>query len=200
VHTQGQFKVPVPFDSLLLGSEFSRPLRLPAPGFIARASAWLAARMGGGVRLNPTGSSPSILAPFIAAAQAVHVAKPGCEPPLLEAGEDMTALGDATLCSPGGGPLSPAKRRALFAGHAARAGRVYDTEHVWTFQAYDQSMDYASFMLPVPLLRLDLVHVLDGQPMQLLLKDASRNMNVMCMEVWHRRMLAHHSNVRAVAV
>jgi hypothetical protein len=36
--------------------------------------------------------------------------------------------------------------------------------------------------------------VLDGQPMQLLLKDTSSGTNMLKLEVWHKRMLQHKAN------
>jgi hypothetical protein len=36
--------------------------------------------------------------------------------------------------------------------------------------------------------------VLDGQPMQLLLKDTATGTNMLKLEVWHRRMLQHKAN------
>lgn len=66
---QGRFKQPVGLDSLMLGSDFERPLKLPAGGLLSKASMWLVQRMGSGVQLNTAGANPHILAPLIAAAQ-----------------------------------------------------------------------------------------------------------------------------------
>ncbi|KAF6235946.1 hypothetical protein COO60DRAFT_1709469 [Scenedesmus sp. NREL 46B-D3] len=142
---QGRFKQPgVSFDGLCLGSEFCRPLKLPAGTLLSKASMWLVSKMGSGVQLDTSGSCPHILAPLIAAAQVVNVSGVRC-----------------------------------LVAKAARQGRCFDTEHVWTFQVYDA---------------VDLVQVLDGQPMQLLLKDTSSGLNMLKLEVWHRRMLEHKAN------
>eukprot|EP00879_Flechtneria_rotunda_P002897 GHRR01003113.1.p2 GENE.GHRR01003113.1~~GHRR01003113.1.p2 ORF type:complete len:192 (+),score=51.53 GHRR01003113.1:1108-1683(+) len=159
---QGKFKQLVSSDSLMLGSEFQRSLKLPAGAILGRAVTWLVQKMGGGVQLRPVGDNPHILAPIIAAAQVINVSQPGQEPTdLLNVEEDMT-LFDATLVGRNGRPLCPGKRRCHFSSKSNREGCVFDTEHVWTFQAYDQSMDYATFTVPVPFFKLDLVQVRTG--------------------------------------
>lgn len=94
---QGRFKQPsVQLDSLVLGSDFVRPLNLPASPWISHAVTWLAHKLGGGVSVDVTSKQPHILAPLIAAAQVVHVAQPGQQPDLLAPVEDMQ-LYDAGL-------------------------------------------------------------------------------------------------------
>eukprot|EP00878_Enallax_costatus_P023186 GHUV01024650.1.p2 GENE.GHUV01024650.1~~GHUV01024650.1.p2 ORF type:complete len:334 (+),score=107.30 GHUV01024650.1:4074-5075(+) len=191
---QGQFKQEVPVDSLMIGSEFSRPLKLPASALIIRATQWLINKLGSGVQLNPVGDKPHILAPLITAAQIVNVSLPGQQPDLLTAEEDMTSHDSCLVSGWAGNPMSAARRRSYFANKGNRQGRFYDTEHVWTFQLYDQSLDYSTFALPIPLFKLDLVQVLDGQPMQLMLQDTSSGTDMMRFEVWHKRMLEHKAN------
>eukprot|EP00775_Hariotina_reticulata_P011814 gene11814-11958_t len=193
---QGRFKQQVPFETLMLGSEFDRPLQLPAAKLLTAAATWLVQRMGSGVTLNAAGPQPFILAPLIAAAQVVNVALPGSQPSLLEAEEDMT-LADGSLVGSTGGPLPASRRRAFFGSKANMAGRSFDTHNVWTFHLYDQSMDYATFRLVFPLFKLDLVQVLAGQPLQLMVKEVSSGGLMMKFEVWHKRMLQHKANSSA---
>lgn len=87
---QGQFKQPdVQFDSLMLGSDFVRPLKLPARALLSQAIQWVANKLGGGVSVNVDAKQPYILAPLIAAAQVVHVAQPGQQLDLRAPHEDM---------------------------------------------------------------------------------------------------------------
>jgi hypothetical protein len=87
---QGRFKQPgVPFDSLVLGSDFTSPLKLPAGPLLGHAITWLAHKLGGGVSVDVAGQQPHIRAPLIAAAQVVHVAQPGQQCDLLAPVEDM---------------------------------------------------------------------------------------------------------------
>lgn len=41
------------------------------------------------------------------------------------------------------------------------------------------------------------MQVLDGQPMQLLLKDVDNSSPMLKLEVWHKRMLEHKSNANS---
>lgn len=103
LHTQGRFKQPgVSFDSLVLGSDFIRPLKLPAGPLLSHAISWLAHKLGGGVSVNVAGKQPHIRAPLIAAAQVVQVALPGQQCDLLAPVEDMR-LFDAGLVNRGTG-------------------------------------------------------------------------------------------------
>lgn len=88
----------MPLDSLVLGSEFARPLKLPAGPLISSAITWLAQKLGGGVSVNVGGKDPHILAPLVAAAQVINVAQPGHAPDLQAPAEDMR-LFDAGLVS-----------------------------------------------------------------------------------------------------
>ena len=36
---------------------------------------------------------------------------------------------------------------------------MFDTEHVWTFQIYDQVMDYSTFKLPLPFFPIEVAQV-----------------------------------------
>eukprot|EP00882_Tetradesmus_deserticola_P027925 GHRQ01031071.1.p1 GENE.GHRQ01031071.1~~GHRQ01031071.1.p1 ORF type:complete len:145 (-),score=73.64 GHRQ01031071.1:71-505(-) len=132
---------------------------MPAGALLSKASMWLVSKMGSGVQLDTSGSCPHILAPLIAAAQVVNVSKPGQEPSMLDAEEDMTAFDASLVGGWSGKALTGCKRRALFGGKAARQGRCFDTQHVWTFQVYDHLCDYASFQLPIPFFKVDLVQV-----------------------------------------
>lgn len=91
--------------------------------------------------------------------QVVNVSRPGQEPGLLDAEEDMTLYNPSLVSSWTGKPLSAAKRRGHFSCKSGRQGRLFDTDNVWTFQVYDHVMDYSTFTLPVPFFRVDLVQV-----------------------------------------
>ncbi|KAI8474338.1 MAG: hypothetical protein J3K34DRAFT_408218 [Monoraphidium minutum] len=183
---QGRFKrAGVALDDLKLGSEWGRPLRLPAPYVTAPALAFIAARMGGGLEIEARGASPRVLSPLIAAAQVVHVAPPGREPadPLAAHEDTRLLLGDAA-------PPTAAARRALFRCAAARRGVAYSPDHAYTFQIYDHTLDYSEFRLPY--FKVDIARVLDGQPMGFTIKDFSSGATALDLRIWHRRLLDYH--------
>lgn len=66
--------------------------------------------------------------------------------------------------------MSPGKRKRYFWDKKHRAGRSFNTEHVWTFQLYQHFVDLGSFELNM-LYRFDLSRHLDGQPLLFMLKD-----------------------------
>ncbi len=56
----------------------------------------------------------------------------------------------------------------------------------------DHSMDWHSFKLLLPLLHLDMVRVLDGQPAGIMVKDLATGQHLMHLEVWHQMMLKYY--------
>jgi hypothetical protein len=51
-------------------------------------------------------------------------------------------------------------------------GKTFDTEHVWTFHIWQHLIDFSTYRLSVGgFVGLDLAHALNGQPLQLTVKD-----------------------------
>jgi len=113
------------------------------------------------------------LFPALAAAQLINVSRPGEEPQLLEATEDVT-LWAPELASKGG-PASAEKRRRHFDVPAQLAGRTIGTELVWTIHMYQSLVDFSSYKLGLPgvPMHIDLVSILDAQPLQIMAKDGN---------------------------
>jgi hypothetical protein len=105
--------------------------------------------------------------PVLAAAQLINVSRPGEEPGLLEATEDMT-LWDPALTGRGGAPLAPEKRRAFFDKPSHLEGREIGTDLVWTVHITQSLIDFSTYKLGLPGVpaHIDLVPVLDAQPLQ----------------------------------
>eukprot|EP00877_Chromochloris_zofingiensis_P003244 jgi/Chrzof1/12920/Cz07g12110.t1 len=189
---QGSFKRPVNFNNFMLGSEFTRPFNLPRAFIIAKAILWVAHKLGGAAHIEPAGDHPTLLAPIISAAQVVNVSDLGSEPDMLIAQEDMTLFSDTLAHAKTGEPWSENKRRKYFRKAAHRAAYTFDTSHVWTFHVYDMSMDYEQHKMMLPFHPIDMVKVLDRQPIQYMLKDVSSGAWAMHFELWHQRMLNKH--------
>jgi len=199
---QGRFKRPdVSLDSMVCGAFQDQPLQLHASLSILldRAAAWIEHAIGGGTQAKTSGSRPCLSATLIAGAQVVNVSLPGDEPGLMTVTEDMTLFDPALVSRWTGKPLSGKQRRSHFASSANRQGRCFSTDHVWTFQMYDHTLNYATFHLNVPFFKLDMVQVLGGRPMRLMIKDDQSGLSMLSMCVWHRRMLQHPANASTAA-
>ena len=84
---------------------------------------------------------PYILFPLIALAHVVNVSKPGEEPPVDLAAEDLR-LWDPALTDRSGGPMGADARRRHFMADRNRRGRTFTTDHVWTFHIWQQVRAY----------------------------------------------------------
>lgn len=187
----------------------------------------------GQLRIETTPRSPPhaegepqhFLFPVLAAAQLINVSRPGQEPDLLAAHEDMT-LWDPALTARGGGPMSAPKRQRFFDCPANLTGREIGSEYVggtgcagrigwcpalplpllpslqrhrwlrspepqppptrncsirackrtrtqvWTLHIWQSLIDFSSYKLGLPgvPMSIDLVPLLDAQPLQIMAK------------------------------
>jgi hypothetical protein len=127
--------------------------------------------------------------PVLAAAQLVNVSRRGEEPGLLDATEDMRLWCPELASSRTGGPAAADKRRRFFDTPANLAGRVLGPEYVWTLHLHQSLIDFSTYKLGlagVPF-SIDLVSLLDVQPLQIMAKDhqVGRDMCVcVCGCVW----------------
>jgi len=187
ITVQGVFRRPSGLDDICTGQEFSRaPTNLPPKWLVESVLIKIARSISPSMSIGPL-SHPYLLVPMVAAAQVVNVSLPGDEPdPSREVPENMT-LFDDTLVDSKGAPLAWSKRQKVFRNAKAR-NRLFTEDHVWTFTIYQSQVDLASYSLDVGL-RFDLTNHLDGQPLQFMMKDRSRDSYLFNFEAWHEKLL-----------
>ena len=92
---QGRFKAPLAFDAVLTGQHFPGPLQHVPAHLLINSIAKLCQHTNPSMQIG-TIEQPSLMGPVAAAAQCIHVAKTGQEPPLdALTGEDLRLLGTA---------------------------------------------------------------------------------------------------------
>ncbi|GBF99476.1 hypothetical protein Rsub_12144 [Raphidocelis subcapitata] len=190
VAVQGRFKAPIAASDLLSGQEMPKPPRLSA-GFMHFI-------LGGAAKVFAhttdvfveEGKPMHYHFPVLAAAQLINVSRPGEEPDLLAAAEDMT-LWDAALSGRGGAPLPSDKRRAFFDKPSHLAGREIGTDLVWTMHITQSLIDFSTYKLGLPgvPVHIDLVPVLDAQPLQIMAKTGKTGDYVFNVLMWNDRLL-----------
>ncbi|GLI67838.1 hypothetical protein VaNZ11_012122 [Volvox africanus] len=145
---QGRFKRAVSAADLMVGCHYRRPLKLEGSAVpVASVLSWVSRLLapggrGGGMELVLTGRDPRVRAPLAAAAQMIHVARPGEQPHPLKAREDTRLMTPPLMDSGQGEPWASARRRHYFRQAEHRTAHVFDTEHVWTFHTWDQALGY----------------------------------------------------------
>ncbi|GIL57771.1 hypothetical protein Vafri_12917 [Volvox africanus] len=224
---QGRFKRAVSAADLMIGCHYRRPLKLEGGAVpVASVLSWVSRLLapggrGGGMELVLTGSDPRVRAPLAAAAQMIHVARPGKQPHPLKAREDTRLMApppmdskQGTLDGKGalnkdppshsyhraGQPWAPARRRHYFRQVEHRTAHVFDSEHVWTFHAWDQALGYGECRLHAGLgTSVDLVPYLGGLPLQILVEDARSGAVAFHLDVCNWRQAAAASSPIAIA-
>jgi len=182
---QGRFTDPsLTFADLLLGDVYDRPIQGVPKGRLFQLLQKFMEALAPGIIFEMTDDRPRVLVP-IGGAQTLRVDLPGEEP------SDYSKLEDSTALLVGGGFGSTKERRKkLSVPKTAREYKV-SVDHVYTFECYDHSMDFANyeqvFMLGK---RIDLVEKLDGQVMSLgMYKRDDKSSCIYKFPFWHERMM-----------
>uniref|UniRef100_A0A383W2N9 Domain of unknown function at the cortex 1 domain-containing protein n=1 Tax=Tetradesmus obliquus TaxID=3088 RepID=A0A383W2N9_TETOB len=185
---QGRFKRPVPASSLCMGQEFVKPGN--APPWVGELVMTAAAKVfSSSTQVDAYAALPYFMNPLLAACQLVNVSKPGSEPQLAEAQEDMRLLSPA-LADKHNAPLCPHKRRKWCDTPKNLDGLLLDTQHVYTFHIWQHLIDFSSYKLSVGgFVNVDLAAALNGQPLQLTVYDTKAKEHLFSMLVWHERLL-----------
>jgi hypothetical protein len=224
VVVQGRFKRPVGVSEALTGQEFGRPFeKLPAMWLVEHGLLACARRVSTSSAIGGLTTHPYMLLPLLAAAQIANASKPGEEPDMMSAQEDLR-LWDPSLVAgheesashtaggammpaattagggplPDGAPLPAEARRKLFTRASARASRTFGTDMVWTFHLWQQFIDMSDYTLSVAGAKYDMARHLAGQPLQFLAKTAGGS-HLWAFETWNQRLLeraeqAHREN------
>ena len=94
-YMQGKFKVPLRFDNVLTGQYFPGPLQHVPARLLINLILKICQQRNRSMQIGSV-QKPSLLAPVVATAQCIHIARPGKEPPLNAIPtEDMRPLGPA---------------------------------------------------------------------------------------------------------
>jgi hypothetical protein len=142
------------------------------------------------VNLRP---APKMLMPVAAGAQGMHVAQPGEQPPLgPRVFEDCRLAMATSATTSGSGATVPvaAARRRFFSRAENRAGRWFEPGLVYSFYFYQHFVDLGKYQLDVAVRKFDLTRHLDGQPLQLMMKDVDSGAYAFRLLAWHERLLA----------
>lgn len=185
---QGSFrKEGLGFDAITTGQEFDRASTLPPSWLVSRVLQKVAQLVDPSMDLGPL-HKPFFLMPVVAGANAIHVARPGQEPPMAAAPQEDMRLVDPALVQADGSPVPVSQRRAFFSSLENRAGRTFSRAYVWTFYVYQHLVDVSRYELDV-LYRFNLCRHLDGQPLQLMMKDRVSGAFLFRFLMWHEGLL-----------
>lgn len=185
---QGRFKENVRVDDVFMGSEFTKPLKMKPPPFIAGIVRRVLQAAAPGVEVDLGSDQPKVLAPFGGSMEVIRADSPGLEP-------DISSADGIQENNPGffGGNFASKVRDSLFRKKIfsdLKQAKDYEfnTDTVYTFETYDESLDYADYTLDAKLFQFDLTQTL-VEPFQFMAKSKSRGKHLWNFQLWHEKLL-----------
>ena len=190
---QGKFKKEIPFNEVLTGQNFSKKLQNLPSSFLIQMLFGVLNRISPNMVADVTCPKPYLLTPLIAAAQTVHICKPGQKPPNLSDifSRDLSDndLEDCSLLfPPSQKKMTYNKRRKHFNTMKNMDGLSFDTENTYTFGFWQDIFDSTKFMAILPFGSYDVSKYMNEQPMQVMAKIGVKGEYVWCAEMWHRKL------------
>lgn len=181
---QGQFKEEgLAFSDIVLGDVYERPFKMNpmARGKAGKIFIRFMEALSPGIIFDIFDDKPKVLAP-IGGCQTLCVDLPGQEPTNFDnLVENSSLLGEFGS--------SDKRRKKLSKPKIAKDYKI-NTGHVYTFEAYDHSMDFGSFHQTVMGgLKIDLVPSLNGQSMAFGMYTRQDQKCGFKFALWHERMV-----------
>lgn len=191
---QGRYRHDVSAADMWTGHEWFQVSDLVPTSFVNLGYTAAAKMFSSTTRVCPSTSNGQIagfLNPVLASCQLVHVARPGEEPDMWEAQEDMRLLSPA-LADKDGNPMPAEKRRRWFDNPANAASVTLGKDYVITWHIWQHWCNISTYRLQLgSLLSIDLCQFSEGQPMQIMAKDQKTGEYSVNLLLWHKRLLYH---------
>merc|ERR1712045_105924 len=180
---QGKFKEEIKCTDALTGIEYNKPFKYPTPKLIENLVVKLARRISPSTEMKLNGIKPKVLMSLGESVQVISVDEDGEQPDILS----VTSLKEKGFAD------SPDKRQKLFTSLFKKnqddAPIVYDTNKVYTFEMYDDHMDYTSYKLNLSRLmpKIDMVNIMDNQPLHVMARRKSDGKYLWFFTFFHAR-------------
>ena len=175
---QGKFKKEFDCKDLVSGAELSRPLKRQIPTILNKLFMTVMRRISPGVRCDFNSQKPYVLASFAESVQVVHISNEGEEPDI----SSPTGLQESGFAK------TQNERRKIF---RQQHGPVYkiDTERIYTFERYDDLLDFQTFKCNLKVMTVDVAYEINGQPMPVMAKSISEDKHLWNFLVYHERQV-----------
>lgn len=195
---QGRFKQEIAARDIAFGGEFKRRLKQAPPALIERIMNSIFTRINPGVKFALSEEKPWVLVNYPASAQTFRVDAEGGEPDIstcVEFEENNALL--SKFNREGGGknkkknlsfPVDTQKRRKILRNDTD-GDIVFDTEHVYTFEHYDDIMDYTTYGMDVKAYKFDMSKMVDHEPFQIMAKNLKDGKHLWSFGIWHEKLL-----------
>mmetsp|Transcript_7927 Transcript_7927/g.12139 ORF Transcript_7927/g.12139 Transcript_7927/m.12139 type:complete len:282 (+) Transcript_7927:236-1081(+) len=182
---QGKFKENINLGELVMGDFYEKPMKNIPKGPIMKIYQKLMESITPGIVMDLISDKPKVLANF-GNIQTLRVDLPGKEPDIsvLNSIKEDTSL----LITDTKDVLSTPKRRKYLGKLKNSSKYITNSNHVYTFEAYDQGIDLAGYCQKMPFYTIDFVNSQNGQA--LALASFTRNRRpVFKFLIWHERLI-----------
>jgi len=176
---QGRFLRPIPCSDVQFGAEFNLPLVQPPPSFLHKIIKRIVRRVSPGIEVELRGDKPKILVTLAESVQVLRRDVPGDEPDITSIDlQEHNELG-----------LASKQRRQYFAQPDQAARHVFDTDHVYTFESFDDFMDYKYYKMNIVVMKYNLANTLNSQPLRHMAKSKKCGSYLYFFSMMHESLL-----------
>jgi len=138
------------------------------------------------VKVNGYGDQPYCMNPVLASWQLINVSRPGEEPGLWEAQEDMRLM-SPKFVGKNGAPMSSEQRRKFCDNPANTEELYFEPEYVYTQHVWCHLVDMARCKLILGgLFGLDIAFAMNEQPFPLMIRDFQTGQAGIAVLIWHK--------------
>mmetsp|Transcript_19287 Transcript_19287/g.41856 ORF Transcript_19287/g.41856 Transcript_19287/m.41856 type:complete len:297 (-) Transcript_19287:410-1300(-) len=183
---QGRFKRPIKMSDVYVGSVFPQALAGAPPATLSKIMGAVIGKIAPGLILDLSSESPKVIALLAGAAQTMSIDSPGNEPDIT-----LPGLEENVASVLGKNVATKSKRRKHLGNPKNAASYEFNTESVYTFHTYDDTMDYARGTMRLPLYGdYDIKPSIGRQPLSLTAVTQSGEI-LYDLRVWHE---SHHQD------
>lgn len=190
---QGRFKKEIKAKNIVYGGEFRKPLKTRPPAWFEGFMSSIFSRINSGIQFRLSANTPSALVSLPGSVKVVRADPPGFEPDIatFDLEENNSAFSSSIAHSAGKSifPVDSKSRRKFFSNTKKSKDIVFDTETVYTFEHYDDIMDYKNYVMDLGMYKFDMTKVLDAEPFQIMAKDLEGGKHLWSFQLWHEKLL-----------
>jgi len=188
---QGRFKKEIKAKNVVYGGEFKKPLKKSPPAWFEKVMSGIFSTINAGIQFRLSANTPSALVSLPGSVQVIRADPPGQEPDInsFNIEENNSAF---ELSARGRNPIFPVDskgRKKFFSNTKKSEDIVFDTETVYTFEHYDEIMDYKNYVMDLGVYKFDMTKVLDAEPFQIMAKDLEGGKHLWSFQLWHEKLL-----------
>jgi len=176
---QGKFKDAMNYADVQIGREYELPLKQPPPYIINSMIKQILRRVSPAIEVELCGEKPKVLSTLAESAQILRKDVPGKEP-------DITSIDLKENNELG---ISSKKRKKYFTYPKKASNHIFDTDHIYTFECYDDSMDYKEYTMNIVIMNYDMANTLNGQPFQVMAKNKKLGKHLYLFNIMHEHLL-----------